>query len=291
MPRALGDYDAEDWRHLRPLLHAYGRLRLRLIAASYAAKPPRAGDLAALRRAIAGGRAMVTIGFNDPEILDRQIRAIRAFVTGATHVIADNSRDDGRAAEIAALCTRLGAPYLRLPPNPWGPRSPSRSHGLAMNWVWRRLIRPARPEAFGFLDQDLAPLAPDDPFASLATQPVAGDKRWANGRWFLWAGYCFFRTAFLDAVRVDFGQDWPLGLDTGGGNWARIYSRLDPASIAERPIEPVAVFEDRPVADCYYERRGAWLHEVGFEGLPKLKAEKRARVLAVIDKALAEIQA
>ncbi len=288
MPRPLRDYSAEDWRHLRPPLQAWTRLRLRTITAAYAARPPSRGDRGALKTALAGRRVMVTIGFNDQEMLERQVRAVRRFVPGPVHLIADNSRDDSRAAEIEAMCVRLAALYLRLPPNPWGPRSPSRSHGLAMNWVWRRVIRPGRPEAFGFLDQDLVPLAPDDPFADLARQPLAGDKRWADGRWFLWAGYCFYRTAALDRVRVDFGQDWPLGLDTGGANWTRLYAGIDPATIAERPITREAVLPGRSVDECHYERRGAWLHEVGFEGRPELKAEKRRRVLEIIDAALAQ---
>ena len=106
-------------------------------------------------------------------------------------------------------------------------------------------------------------------------------------RWYLWAGYCFFRTEIFDGVDADFGQDWPIGLDTGGGNWRTIYSRLDPANIAERPIEQVAVFPDRPLQDCYVERRGAWLHEVGYFGLPELASAKRAHVVGLIDAALA----
>lgn len=255
---------------------------------AFARKPPRAGHLAALQRAASGRQTMVTIAFNDPEILGRQIRAVRAFVPGPIHVVADNSSNLARAAEIEALCGAEGVPYLRLPRNPWGRKSPSRSHGAALNWVWRRLIKPARPPAFGFLDHDIIPLAPDDPFADLERQSVAGDKRWSNGRWFLWAGYCFFRIEVFDAIDADFGQDWPISLDTGGGNWRALYSRLDPDQIVQRPIENIDVFSGRPTPDCFFERRGVWLHEQGLvAGRPELRAAKRARILALIDDALA----
>ena len=288
MPRPFSDYDVGDWLRLRPPLDAMRSWRIARATDAFARQPPRTGHLAAIQRATSGRRAMVTIAFNDPEILGRQIRAVRAFVPGPVHIVADNSSNPARAAEIETLCRAEGVAYLRLPRNPWGPRSPSRSHGAALNWVWRRLIKPARPAAFGFLDHDIAPLAPDDPFAALERQPVAGDKRWTNDRWFLWAGYCFFRIEVFDTIEADFGQDWPISLDTGGGNWRALYSRLDPDQILQRPIENVGVFSGGPTPDCFFERRGVWLHEQGpTAGRPEFTAAKRAHVLALIDDALA----
>jgi len=288
LPRALSDYDAVDWLKLRPPLDMMRAWRIARATDAFALRPPRAGDLAALQRAATRRHTMVTIAFDDPEILGRQIRSVRAFVPGPIHIVADNSGDPVKAAEIERLCRVESVPYLRLPHNPWGRECPSRSHGAALNWVWRRLIKPARPPAFGFLDHDIAPLAPDDPFAALERQPVAGDKRWTNGRWFLWAGYCFFRIEVFDAIEADFGQDWPIWLDTGGGNWRALYSRLDPDEIVQRPIENIGVFSAGPAPDCFFERRGAWLHEQGLgAGRPESRAAKRARVLALIDDALA----
>ena len=287
MPKPLAEYRPRDWARLRPLFHAYKTWRYDRVTAWYVKRPQMAGDLDELGRRIAGARLLVTVAFNDAEILERQLLAVRRFVAGALHIVADNSRDDEAAQKIEALCGQLGTPYLRLPANPWGAKSPSRSHGLALNWIWRRLIRPAGPELFGFLDHDLVPVAPCDPFEPLSRQPVHGDKRWAGERWFLWAGYCFFRTAFLEGRDVDFGQDWFVGLDTGGGNWRSIYAQMEPSSLEERRIERVAIVPGAPISECYAERRGAWLHEVGFDRRPDLKVEKRTRFLALIDKALA----
>jgi hypothetical protein len=290
MPRALQDYSVRDWGRLRPPLHALHAWRVRRATRLFAGRPPRAGvSPDKIWAAIRGRRVLVTIAFNDPEIIDCQVRAVRAFVPDVVHVIADNANDSGKAGEIAAVCAGQDTPWLWLPPNPWGSRSPSRSHGAALNWVWLRLLGPGRPDAFGFLDHDLIPLGQDDPFAGLASQPLAGDKRWAQGRWYLWPGFCFFNRAFLDDVEVDFGQDWTLGLDTGGANWARIYSRLDPNQLAERPIERAAVFADRPLEDAYFERRGVWLHEVGTFGRPELKPAKRLALLSLADTALQQM--
>jgi hypothetical protein len=286
MPKGLAEYTLADWRRLRPLTHAYKTANVAMITEAYAARPPREGDLAALRRQIAGRRVAVTVAFNDVEILERQIRGLRALVAGALHMVADNSSNDDRAGQIQALCARHQTPYIRLPRNPWGPKSPSRSHGVALDWIWRRLIRPGRPEAFGFLDHDLVPTEPCDPFEPLTRQPVCGDKRWAARKWYLWAGYCFFRTDYLQRLRVDFGQDWFAGLDTGGGNWRSIYSRLDPAAIEDRPIEYLAIVPGAPVDDCWVERRGSWLHEVGVDRRPELRSAKRVRFLALLDATL-----
>jgi hypothetical protein len=291
MPKPLAEYRLTEWARLRPAFHAVKTWRYDRVTAAYLRRPPRAGDLAALGRRMGGRRLLVTVAFNDVEILERQLLAVRQFVSSAVHLVADNSRDDVASAQIEALCARLAVAYLRLPANPWGDRSPSRSHGLALNWIWRRLVRPARPELFGFLDHDLVPIARCDPFEPLARQPIHGDKRWAGHRWFLWAGYCFFRTQFLEDTVVDFGQDWFVGLDTGGGNWRSIYAKLDPCSIEERAIERVAILPDAPISDCYVERRGSWLHEVGFDRRPDLKLQKRAKFLALIDAALAEAAA
>jgi len=289
MPKSLSEYDLDDWVHLRPPLHALKTWRYRRVTQAYVRLPPRAGDLNGLIGAIGGRRLLVTVAFNDAEILRRHLDGVRRFVAGVEHVVADNSNDEAAAGEIRSLCDRLGVPCLRLPANPWGANSASRSHGLALDWIWRRLVRPGKPVAFGFLDHDLIPIAPSDPFEPLARQTVAGDKRWAGDRWFLWAGYCFFRTDALAGIDVDFSQDWFIGLDTGGGNWRSIYSKIDPAAIEERPLIEVAILPGVAIRDCCIETRGeAWVHEVGVGGRPELKSAKRALFLSLVDKAIYE---
>ena len=131
----------------------------------------------------------MTVGYGDPEAIDMQAAAVARFVPGALYVVADNSPDDAVAREIAAIAGRHGAPYVRLP-RPLLLEEGSRSHGLALDWIWRNVIRPGEPEAFGFLDDDMFPTAPDDPFAMLRQQPVYGALRRQGERWFLWAGFC-----------------------------------------------------------------------------------------------------
>src|SRR5262249_35212314 len=286
--RGLPDYDFADWRRLRPLIHGLKTAQYRLATRRYVSRVAQAGDLPALVGSITGKRILVTIAFGDAEVVDWQIRLVRHNVPSASHVIADNSRDDDAAARIATICTRLDALYVRLPTNPW--RQPSRSHGIALNWVWCNLIRPGAPEAFGFLDHDLFPTGRDDPFEPLSSQDCFGVVRAIGPRWFLWAGFCIFRFDRVRSVALDFGQDWFYGLDTGGGNWRVLYQHIARAALKE----PHCTFEPYkagiPVTDGAFQGVGSWLHEVGQMVRPELRAERREVVRNILAPHLAALR-
>jgi hypothetical protein len=283
MPRALTDYSLYDWRRLRPVTEYLKTARYRAVDRTYRRRPAAAGNVGAVAATLAGRRVLVTIAFADPTILAWQIQLVRHYVAGVAHIVVDNSPTEEGAAEIRRVADAERIPYLRAPPNPWTGKAASRSHGLALNWTWHNLIRPGRPEAFGFLDDDLFPTGPDDPFAPLAAQDVYGLVRRIGARWFLWAGFCVFRYDKVCAKPLDFGQDWFIGLDTGGGNWEPLYRRIDLTSLREVetrfvPFKPGIEVADGPLQWC-----GPWLHEVGLMGRSDLFAEKRqavARLLA-----------
>jgi hypothetical protein len=280
MPKSFKEFSARDWYHLRPLTQTVKSLRYEMIDNGYRRRPARAGDAAAIARSIRRRKVLVTIAFSDPALASWQIRLVRHYVPDARHVIADKSPADRIAAEIGQLCG--GAVYVRAPENPWSADAPSRSHGLALNWAWENPIKPGEPEAFGFLDHDIFPTAPDDPFAPLASQDVYGVMRTAESRWFLWAGFCMFRFAAVREKRLNFGQDWFVGLDTGGGNWRILYEGIDGVTL----LQPQTVFfpfksgittEEGPLQWC-----GTWLHEVGLMGDRPLVAEKRRAIAQML---------
>jgi hypothetical protein len=276
MPKSLCEYDLSDWLHLRPLMHRFKTARYRLIDGFYLRRSPRAGDIAAIASALRSRRVLVTVAFGDAEAITWQCQLLRRFVPNAVYVIADNTPDDAVAATIAAVATKFGIPYLRLPENPWN--QPSRSHGLALNWIWHNLIRRAEPEAFGFLDDDLFPTAHDDPFAPLQSQSFYGVVRTAGPRWFLWAGYCMFRFADVKNKRLDFGQDWFAGLDTGGGNWDVLYRHAEREKLQElrgwqAPYRAGVSVTQAPIHWC-----GTWLHEVGSTRNRELDEDKRRAI-------------
>lgn len=280
MPRPLAEYDLADWSRLRPLTHTLKSWRYRLIDRMYRRQPPRAGELAAVRAAVRGRQVLTTVAFDDPETIAWQAALVRHYVPHALYLIADNSVEAAAAEAIAAVARRTGAPYLRLPDNPWD--AGSRSHGLALNWIWHNVLRPGAPAAFGFLDDDIFPTTPDDPFAPLSTQDFYGVVRTAGARWFLWAGLCVFNFASVRDKPLDFGQDWFIGLDTGGGNWRTLFCQADRAALREIPSRWVAFKPEIDLAAGPLQWCGAWLHEVGMMGEPELAREKRAAVAAIL---------
>ncbi|MBI5114826.1 MAG: hypothetical protein HZA68_22930 [Rhodovulum sp.] len=282
MPRAMSDYSLLEWARLRPLMQALKTARYRAVDKAYRSRPAVIGDVAAIAREIAGRNVLVTVAFADVNAARWQIALVRHYVPGVVHVLVDNSPTDEVAVRICRVAEAEGARYLRLPRNPWTGKSPSRSHGLALNWTWHNLIRPAAPHAFGFIDDDLFPTAHDDPFAPLAEQDVYGQVRRIGERWFLWAGFCMFRFDKVAALPLDFGQDWFIGLDTGGGNWEPLYSRIDLAALREAETRFVPFRDDLAVADGPLQWVGTWLHEVGLMGRPELFDEKRGTVEALI---------
>jgi hypothetical protein len=272
MPPRLSEYRAADWRRLRPLLHRIKALRLRAVDALYMRRPAPAGDQSELLRRLKASKLLVTVAFNDPQAIAWQAKLVRYYVPNALYVVADNSTDEVAATATAACAAAERVLYFRLPANPWQSavgRYISRSHGTALNWIWRNVIRPGEPEMFGFIDDDLFPTALDDPFAPLATQdfygvlrsgkPVAKVGQVLNpGAWFLWPGFCFFRFDKVRTKPLDFGQDWSYRLDTGGGNWDVLYRHVDCSRMIFQPYENKTDANEMRVDWC-----GSWVHEVG----------------------------
>ena len=130
MPMSFADFTLADWKRLRPVTQTLKTWRYQAIDRLFRRRPARAGDMAAVMRAIRGQDVLATIAFNDAEAIRWQAALIRHYLPRAVHLVIDNSSADGVAADIAALAAIRGLPYLRLPKNPW--RAFSRSHGIAL---------------------------------------------------------------------------------------------------------------------------------------------------------------
>jgi len=285
----ISEYTASDWVRLRPLSHPIKRFRYRRIDRAYCRIAPPPESLELLAGQLRGRQVVVTIAFNDFELIQFQVESIRRFVRDAVHLIADNSSDESVNQEIEKHCQGEGVPYVRLPRNPWqGLAKASRSHGQAMNWVWRRILKPTRPARFGFIDHDLFPTRACDPFEPLQRMTFHGDKRWVGQRWFLWAGYCFFRFDAVEHIDLDFSQDWFVGLDTGGANWESLYSHFDPDNMPDRMIYEAPILPGIDQSRAYIEWRDDWLHEVGLAGDLTLRVRKRQVVLQLLQELTSE---
>ena len=286
MPKKLSEYTLQDFLHLRPLTQGMKTRRYRRIDAAYLPQPAPEQDLGPLRAAISGRNVIITVAFEDREALRMQCALLRRHVEYDVHLVLDNSPRDAAAADIKAIAQATGSLYVRLPENPWTGKNDSRSHGIAMNWGWHNILKPARPKAFGFIDHDLFPIADAAPFAPLADHAFYGDLRWAGERWFLWAGYCFFDYAAVCDKPLDFGLDWFLGMDTGGANWEVLYRDADVSSLPPRPIEPIEALPGVSLDDAKFERRGEWVHEVGWGTKKEYRKAKREALFALLDRHL-----
>jgi hypothetical protein len=225
MPRPIATYTASEWLRLRPLSHGYKTFLWNRVDRRYAEQPPQ--DRQALKRLLgelAGRNVVATVAFNSPWTIRWLLRFVGRNLRNAAFLVADNSTDPEARTAIAALAAEAGASYLALPANPYSDkRHASRSHGLALNWIYRNVVRPLGPQAWGLFDHDLFPSRPFDPLERLRGQPFYGDLEVRPGGSYLWPGYCLFSRAVDRDVPLDFRQDWFLGLDTGGMN-ARLLS-------------------------------------------------------------------
>jgi len=298
MPRPWSDYTLREWLRIRPFEQRYNYARYQFVARRVARRPAARGDLPGLRAAMQGRQVLIAVAFNDADFVDWQTALVARNVPGCFHLIIDNSSDAGIAARIEAIAAARGCGYVKLAPSPWRrPIDGGRAHGSAMTWTWRNLLRQGRPASFGFIDHDLFPLQPTDPFAPLAHHPVAGQVRDKAGgkRWFLWAGFCFFRFDAVESLALDFSLDWNAGLDTGGANWFVLYQRLAADQVFDvgEVLEPIG--DDVPLGVARFERLGDWLHFSNFStpyNLPEaeraaLARRKRAILVTRIAAALA----
>ncbi|MDG4909838.1 hypothetical protein P9228_25965 [Mesorhizobium sp. WSM4898] len=195
-------------------------------------------------------RVCFTIAFNTPWVIDALTKAWETYRPGMDLVVIDNSTKDDARAQIARICAIRKVPYFGLPnrrEKHW-----SRSHGTAITWTFHNVVSHLRPELFGFIDHDCFPVFAFSIPDSLAGKAVYGlvvrptenfiyKSRKDDHQWNLWAGFCFYRFAAVDGLKLNFEPRMDIGLDTGGANWPILYSKLGEASIevARREQEPI----------------------------------------------------
>jgi hypothetical protein len=261
--RALADYTVRDWLTGVPLAQRLRRARNLAVDRLYRRRRAEGQDrlVAALE-----GRATLafTIAFNQPGAVALLADAMARFVPATGLVVCDNSTDPAARAAIARLCAERGLAYCPLPPAPYrGARNGSRSHAVALNWVFHNLVRPAAPGVFAVLDHDLVPLAPADLAALVHGQPCYGHVRRSDQpgspAWYLWPGFSVFDFAAVGDLPLDFGTDTPLGLDTGGQNWGVLYGRLDLAGLRRAKVRSVYLADAFPVPRGAQARRASML--------------------------------
>ncbi len=235
---------------------------------------------------------VVAIAFNNPFVIEMQMRFLeKNMVPPYKYIVVDNSSDLRQRNQIRLLCESRGVDYISMPTNLLRYIGASYSHAGALNWVWRKVIRRRRPAYFGFVDHDLYPVKPIDLRAELSTQPIYGlikeYGQWGGEFcWYLWAGLSFFRYDYVKNIRLDFMPVTPYRtyLDTGGGNWYGIYSKMDRSKLRLAEMEYVEYPEMAGLLDdkMALMDEGRWLHSTNGSNWKQKREERNEVVDAVM---------
>jgi hypothetical protein len=239
---------------------------------------------------------LITVAFNNMQTIEQQIYFVRKYMGEEkyNYIIADNSTDRTVRKAIESFCAENKISYIRLPKNYLTEiRRGSYSHGTALNWIYRHVVKKRQPCYFGFIDHDLFPIQPVSPIEKLARQPIYGAIEARNSYWYLWAGLCFFRFDFAKNKRIDFLPVKPkdIYLDTGGGNWYSIYSQIDKDSLEHvswhhQLIEGTETDEDSWMHSMIGYGDDCWLHTMGGSNYNQISEQQLARKKEVVRKIL-----
>lgn len=202
---------------------------------------------------------IITVAFNNDKVIRQQIRLLNKYILDSYYyTVADNSSDPTKQDEIAQICNQFEVSYIRLPRNPYNEISPSLSHGIALNWLYKNYVSPRKATFFGFIDHDIFPVRPTTIINYLKSSNVYGLVQEREQMWYLWPGFCFFSYAFVKGCKVDF---MPIkGCDTGGGNWHPIYSSMNREMIPQVKHEYRSLRNGGDPQGDLVEYIGDWLH-------------------------------
>lgn len=222
---------------------------------------------------------LVTIAFNNPLMIEYQIQLLRKNITDKfTHIIADNSTDDSIRKTISELCKSYQVEYVSIPVNNY---FRNKSHGAAMHWVYKNVVKKRNNLYFGFLDHDIFPTEPYSILSRMKNNIYGRviHSYMPNGYndkissefpyWSLWAGFYFLKSDLIYNENVyGFNFDpksFQKGsyLDTGGGLWNVFMSKMPyPGELATYSAVKFRESEVSNIKTDYYEKVDNWVHFV-----------------------------
>jgi hypothetical protein len=221
--KKLSLYDKLEWCRLEPFRALVKELRNDLLL-GYFLRLKAKGEKKFLldNKHFENKNVLIVIAFEQPKVLSWLFSLSKINLSDFNLMVFDNSKNLNVRKQIEDLCQQHKIPYLSLPN--LNVKHPNRSHGLAMTWVFHRVIKVIKPNYFGFLDHDMYPVKKISLLSSIPkTQNFYGSINKATNYWGLWAGYCFFKFKVYGKRPLNFLYDFSRGLDTGGRNWSHIY--------------------------------------------------------------------
>ena len=289
--RKLSSYQFISWVKLEPIKYLIKYIRNYFVTTLYVAKKGKNLDSFLKKcKHLSGKNIILIIAFEQPWVIEWQLKISKENIKDATIIIFDNSRDQSKKKEIKSVCHDLNALYFSLPKNKT--LHVNRSHSLAMQWVYENVVKAIKPNIFAFIDHDLIPVKEFSLLNVIKDQDFYGWYRIGLQRknpdaWNLWAGYCMYNYTKIKKSNLYFMYDFANGLDTGGGNYDSLYHGYDDrnmnfssASQVSINIPGVGVVEDLMVLDDSWHHIGS----VGHNDNSKLKKDYVTTLFNKIEK-------
>ena len=175
---------------------------------------------------------LITVAFNNPLIIDYQIKLFRKFLKSSfTHIVCDNSNNEEKALSIKKACEENNITYINITSTEKASGF-SDSHGRALNRIYKNFVQ-KRAKNFAFLDHDILPIKEVNIGEYLANTDLFGAVMERGGIWYLWPGFAFYRYDYLKNKKLNFRIYRKFnfikvkGADTGSGNWYPLYSKYN----------------------------------------------------------------
>lgn len=207
---------------------------------------------------------LITVSFNNPIIIDYQIKLFKKFLKGNyCHIICDNSNMEEHAKQIKEVCVKNNITYIHCEPQKV-PHGFSDSHGIALNWIYKEVIQ-KRKNNFAFLDHDIFPIKEVNIESYLENSELAGRVDEISGIWYLWPGFSFFRYELLKDIKTNFRRyrKWNIFkvpiVDTGSGNWYPLYSKYDIQKVNRVHFSGWNIVDNKPTT--FEEAKGSFIQE------------------------------
>ncbi len=207
---------------------------------------------------------LVTVSFNNPIIIEYQIKLFKKFLKGTfCHIICDNSNMEERAKQIKDVCVKHNITYIHCEPRKI-PHGYADSHGIALNWIYKEVIQ-KRKNNFALLDHDMFPIKEFNIESYLEDTELAGRVDEISGIWYLWPGFSFFKYDLLKDKKINFRRyrKWYLfkvpRVDTGSANWYPLYSKYDMQKVNRVRFAGWNIVDNKPTT--IEEAQGSFIQE------------------------------
>ena len=240
---------------------------------------------------------LLTVAFNDERLIKKQIEQIKSMIkdTDYQHVVVDNSLNKKKRGAVKAVCKQYGIEYIQIPYliTLLFHYQIAVSHGAALNWLYYHYLREKRPMRFSLLDHDIFPVRDFNLTLTFGQRDFYGVSRIKEGEWYLWPGFCIYNFDTFP-TEPDFLPRYTKKnfLDTGGGNYRKLYSNYNLKDVAFPEVKTIRIKNSKELArrcDIYHSDYvqivdDAWLHLINGSNYANIKGKDD-----VIEKALADV--